>query len=470
MSSATPIPGSRPVKNAKLSLFDIPNTDVSVLNRRYVKIQPFTTGITPVDFRVQAQSGYCDLSRSYLEVELKLKKSDGTRLSAAATSQIMPANNLAHTMIKQCNVRLGDTLISPQTDTYAYKSYFETVLHHTRQEGKDVLQTQGWFNGLDPPEALTANQLDSGTPHADYTALPQHRKDYIADGRKEIAKLRDKSRFYKFKPFNEVFYMSKLLVPGVPLNIQLFFHNPNFFMVRHRGTDVCRLQKEDVTVSFMLCTVTLLPSLERELALKQTKSPVSYPLVRGEMRTYTLGTNDRNLEINNPFNDRIPNLVVIGMVTSNAYNGTVTSQPFRFQTFNLSSIQQFVRGEAYPYQTLELKHDANDRDILGYWRFAEATGSLNGKRNMMLPEEWGRGKGGTLFAFDNTANGLLNSAVLNPKLNGELRYVLNFGAVPGSNATVLVYGEFEELLEIDSNRVVLYNLFESPGRVQRQLG
>ena len=63
MSSATPIPGSRPVKNAKLSLFDIPNTDVSVLNRRYVKIQPFTTGITPVDFRVQAQSGYCDLSR-----------------------------------------------------------------------------------------------------------------------------------------------------------------------------------------------------------------------------------------------------------------------------------------------------------------------------------------------------------------------------------------------------------------------
>ena len=360
---------------------------------------------------------------------------------------------------------------SPQTDTYAYKSYFETVLHSDREDGKDLLKAQGWFNGLDPPAALTANQMDTATPHNDRKALPQYQKDFIANGRAEIAKLGGKTRIYKFKPHNEIFNMSKLLVPGVPLNIQLFFHNPNFWMVRYQGTDACRLTKEDITVTFMLCTVTLLPSLERELALKQTKNPVSYPLVRGEMRTYTLGQNDRNLEINNPFNDRIPNLVIIGLVASAAYNGTITSQPFRFEKYNLANIQQFVRGEGYPYETLELVHNEDDRDILGYWRFAEATGCLKrGKGNMMLPEEWGQGKGCTLYAFDNTANGLLNSAVLNPKLNGELRYVLNFGDNPGENITVLVYGEFEELLEIDSNRVVLYNLFESPGRVQRQLG
>ena len=35
-----------------------------------------------------------------------------------------------------------------------------------------------------------------------------------------------------------------------------------------------------------------------------------------------------------------------------------------------------------------------------------------------------------------------------------------FGAAPGVNITVLVYGEFENLLEIDRNGDVLYNIYQ----------
>ena len=38
------------------------------------------------------------------------------------------ANNLAHTLFKQINVRLNGTLISPQTDTYHLKAYIETAV------------------------------------------------------------------------------------------------------------------------------------------------------------------------------------------------------------------------------------------------------------------------------------------------------------------------------------------------------
>ena len=79
---------------------------------------------------------------------------------------------------------------------------------------------------------------------------------------------------------------------------------------------------------------------------------------------------------------------------------------------------------------------------------------------MVTRKEWGHGRAFTLFAFDNAANGHLHSPVLNPKLSGELQLMLHFGNDLGVNVTVIVYGEFENLLEVDSNKAVLYNVYD----------
>ena len=59
----------------------------------------------------------------------------------------------------------------------------------------------------------------------------------------------------------------------------------------------------------------------------------------------------------------------------------------------------------------------------------------------MRAVDWGHDKNCTLFVYENAANGCLNSLVLNPKLSGELRLVLDFGADQGANVTAIVYGE-----------------------------
>ena len=79
---------------------------------------------------------------------------------------------------------------------------------------------------------------------------------------------------------------------------------------------------------------------------------------------------------------------------------------------------------------------------------------------MVKREDWGHGKNCTLFMFDNVANGCADSQTLNPKQSGDLQLVLEFGAAPNTNITVLVYGEFENLLEIDRNGAVLYNIYQ----------
>ena len=144
-----------------------------------------------------------------------------------------------------------------------------------------------------------------------------------------------------------------------------------------------------------------------------------------------------------------------------AFNGDITTNPLHFGKYNASTIKQLVNGEEYPYETLQLVHNDDSKDLRGYYRFLQASGVLcRGRGNMARKENWGQDKRCTLFVFDNTANGCLESLVLNPKQTGELRLVIDFGANLGENLTILLYGEFENMLEINDNKIVTYDVYQ----------
>ena len=149
----------------------------------------------------------------------------------------------------------------------------------------------------------------------------------------------------------------------------------------------------------------------------------------------------------------------MALVDQTAFNGSETKYAFGYKTFNMTSIKQFMRGEEYPYRVLELDHTYSSQDLRGYHQFLEATECLTKRKgNTVRAEDWGTGKGCTLFVFDNAPSEALSSSVLNPPQTGEGKILIRFGANPGVNLTVLVYGEFENLLEIDGNRTVLYDV------------
>ena len=365
-------PGSKSVMNPQLSLFNVPPTDLSMFSYRIVPIQTYTTGINPVEFQVDPQEDYVDLSRSFFENELALKLANGDNVVEA--TRLWPTNNLAHTLFKQISVRLNGTLISPQTDNYHYKAYLETSLNYNRDDGETVLKPQGWYNALDLPTELTANNTNTeGDGHEAFQALSSNQQASVKLMKAEQSNYTDgKRHVLRFTPHIEVFHLNKLLVPGVQIGIQMYFNSPNLFLndVNVAG----RLTHKNVKVRMYLCQVRLNPSVYRELMTM---------------------------------------------------------------------------------------HNNSTQDLRGYCRFLQATGCLcKHQGNMVRSEDWGQGKNCTLFVFDNAANGCLDSPVLNPKQSRELQIVLNFGAPPGNNITVILYGEFENLLEIDKNKAVLYDIYQ----------
>ena len=153
--------------------------------------------------------------------------------------------------------------------------------------------------------------------------------------------------------------------------------------------------------------------------------------------------------------------MVIGLLDAKAFNGDKNYYPYAFQKFGLETIKQIVRGEEYPYETLELNGTNDTRDVLGFFRFVLASGARKKNQPTMLKySDWGQNKNCTLFMFDNVASGDADSDKLNPRQSGDLQIKIKFNAAPNKVITVMIYGEFENLLEIDKFGGVLYNIYE----------
>ena len=88
-------------------------------------------------------------------------------------------------------------------------------------------------------------------------------------------------------------------------------------------------------------------------------------------------------------------------------------------------------------------------DLVGYYRFLDATGCLyRNAGNMVRFKDWGHGKNCTLFAFSNVANGRHDDPVLLPKNEGFINIHIKC-AGQASQKTVIVYAEYEGIMEID---------------------
>jgi len=186
-----------------------------------------------------------------------------------------------------------------------------------------------------------------------------------------------------------------------------------------------------------------------------------YRTVRSEIRTFSMDSTLTRFEIRDLFQNRVPDRMIVGLVDSRAFNGDYARDPFCFQKFGLSSIKQIVKGEEYLYETLELVGNDSSKDLLGYFRFLLASGAwCKLKGNMVRKGDWGQNKGCNLFMYDNVANGCADSKNLNPKQSGDLQLKLDFRAAPGNNITVIVFGEFENLMEVDGNGAVLYDIYQ----------
>ena len=259
----------------------------------------------------------------------------------------VPANNLAHTLFKQINFRANGTLLTKQVDMYHLKAYLQTLLNFDRDDGETILQPTGWRNEIDSPVTYTATTVK--TDEADFATLTDNQQPSIkaqkADARDFYA--RGKRRTLRMKPFVDAFHQGKWIVPRTLLELEFYLNGaPLIFNGEATpATEQVRISTDDIKLTFYLCLVKLNPSVYMELTSTISKTPAKYPMIRTKMRQFPLDNGATFQEINNPFNGKVPQRVILGILETTAFNGKYDKDPFAFQKAGIEYIKQTVNGE-----------------------------------------------------------------------------------------------------------------------------
>ena len=242
-----------------LDIFSVPSTDYSLQGYRMVPYHKLSCSITPMKFSVQQLDDYKDLNRSFFVIDLRLSTAATNSIVADANSAsddddtkfTYAVNNLAHTIFKQINVRFNGTLMTEQTDTYAYSAYIQTLLNYSQDDLETLLAPQGWANLLNVPPTLTSGGGDDISMLAGYLHNSSHalKTQTIPFRGNNVVRL-------IMRPYLPAFHTGKIMVPGVEMNFELHFNSPDFYTwatINDGTKKYIRLREQDVDVTFHLC-------------------------------------------------------------------------------------------------------------------------------------------------------------------------------------------------------------------------
>ena len=433
--------------NSGLSLYSVPPTDTSLLQgARWVEYSPIVPGVDPIEFTIPKGTSFIDLSKTQLFLTMKITQADGTDIDVGTVGLI---NNPLHSIIKQFSIRLNGTLITEQSDTYAYRAYIETLLNYD-DSAKDTFLTSALYykdtsGNMDEPNPAqaTAGKTNKGlAQRASYTATSA-------------------TLGLIGTPFCDIFHTDRFLVPDVEVKIKLNLHSSDFMLMSVVGTEKVEIIKARLKVRH----VNVTPSV----ALQLSKSVSKYPLRSVSTHLKTLATGVLTESFDNIFNSGIvPERLIIGFISNKAYNGDYKLNPFNFGHFALKTIKLTVNNAEIPEMAIDLS-DPGER-VKGYNTLFAGNGTMHrGHGNSITRPDWEKGYG--LFIYDLTPDGNGSSPHFHIRQKGVVDLALTFSKAVGKAGpyggtkdigalNVFIYAEYQKVLEITADKTIIFDLVE----------
>ena len=458
-----------------VDLFTLPPIDYKYEVHRFVRYNPTFTGIEPITFSIPQTEDFVDLADSRLEIEVRFTHPatgyNGIQMNDAAsdannTRNTYVENNLGHTLFKQMDLSLNGALVTPQGGNYHHQAYIENLLTYSREDGQTKLVVEGWTNDLNVKRNIDRTDGTDDTPAAGDM-------NDLAPGLYTLTSKLQQKRWMTFviRPHLPVFTSGRLLVPGVELKLelhlnpmsQILFQTSNLTNTATRKTPV--FSSDDIKVTLLLKKVTLNAKVYMDLQRRRTsgKTIVHYPVLKSDIRTFSIHQGSSRREEDNVFLGRVPEDVVLVFMESEVYNGNAERHTFCYERHSLQSITQSIDGEQYPYKGWKLyKPTGNEytTDNMGYERLLTSMGLMHSNRTPMIyPSDWGHVGTSTIFYFNNRPSGVSNNRLTrHPRTFGNVRYTVEFQGPTAYNITVLVYSRMEQDVRINYQGGVQYDL------------
>ena len=186
----------------------------------------------------------------------------------------------------------------------------------------------------------------------------------------------------------------------------------------------------------------------------QSQSTAKYPTTRVGVKSFTLHTGILGNTLDNVILSQLPTRILICFVDNRDFNGSRKFNPFNFHHFIIYYLSLYVDGVQIPNKPLQPCF--NDGQYINAFHSI-----LYGTRIHYINEGIGINResyaqGHFILGFDLTPDGSANSiSHLQLACSGSVRIEVRFEQVLTVTVNCILYSEFQNIIDFDSNRHVI---------------
>jgi hypothetical protein len=207
-----------------------------------------------------------------------------------------------------------------------------------------------------------------------------------------------------------------------------------------------------VECKLLVRKLRLSPSIFISHAKALERGNARYPLKRIVCKSFTVPQGNLNFTQENVFSGQMPCRVVVGMTDNDGFNGVYNKNPYNFKHYNLMQLKLFLDGQQQAIPVIDTDFE-NANYINAYLSLFEGTNKLFKDEGLDISRtDYPRGY--ALFVYDLTPDQSENDH-LNLMREGTVRLDAKFSAPLAQTINVIVYAEFENVLELDRYRTVI---------------
>ena len=469
-------PYSKRSEKSEVDLFSVPPTQLSLEKGRWIDYRPLSSVENPdsaITFLIAGTDEYIDLSKTILHVEGKVTDGNGDALSGGTQTNVAPVNNFLHSLFKQVDVYLYGKQVTPAMGTYAYRSYIETLLNYDVSAKNSQFSSALYFKDtagqMDEsgalPSTTTITYVESDTHQGETKAVPKTFSLPVpGTGNQGFAKrheyIKGSKTFALTGPiFSDVFMSDRLLLNMLDFKVVLN-RSSNAFCLMDTNTGQNKVNPKvklsNVVLKIRKVKVDQTVSDATEVILRQT--PALYPIRRVECKALTIPQGLPGVRKDNIFSGIIPKSFVFGLVDANSYSGENNKNPYNFQHFKVKTVTLSVNGEVRFKQLVLEYTSATAKDFIqAYNTLFSGTGKMYANTGLDITREEYAG-GYTLYAFDLTPDMCNSADYFNAVQRGTLSVDITFDGQTEVPINMVCYGDFENVIRIDSERNVVYDI------------
>ena len=248
---------------------------------------------------------------------------------------------------------------------------------------------------------------------------------------------------------SDLFNQEKLILNSVDFTVKLHHHRPEFCLLSADTAPAYKITIMDAIL--YVKKIELTPSVFNAINTVPSDKNVQYAITRTTSKVFTVPRGQQNQRTDNAFLGEIPKRIALCMIDNDSYNRNYKKNPFNFQHYNLTQIGISVNGEEMPLKPLKLNFD-NKLFVTAYNTLFSGTGKHHGN------------SGSTIIREDYSEGYMIIVADLTPfeidynfdlKAEGTLSIELVFKSPLAATINVLVFAEYDNVIEIDSNRNII---------------